>query len=123
MAAKDRPRESTAAPEATATSRYSMDTDSPDAVPYFNWDVAITNAQVRSTLRTGSEPERLQWMSRTMRVEARIMREARYADVWKYLSLRRDVLPRWTRLEAMLGRRRRFWSFLIGEWRRAGLIE
>ena len=51
------------------------------------------------------------------------MREARYEDVWKYLSLRRDILPRWDRLERILGRRRGFWRFLIGEWRRVGLIE
>lgn len=94
----------------------SMDTEAPEAVPYFNWDVAVTNAQLREILRDGSPDERLQWT-------ARVLREARYSDVWRYLSLRRDVLPQWSKLSGMLGRRRRFWKFLIEEWRRAGLID
>src|SRR5690349_16227910 len=96
--------------------RLSTDTERPEAVPYFNWDVPVTNAQVRETLRDGSDSERLEWI-------ARIMREARYEDVWRYLSLRRDVLALWERLAPRLGRKRRFWEFLLGEWRRAGLIQ
>ena len=92
-----------------------MNLEDPEAVPYFNWDVAISNAQVREHLRDGSVEERLPWI-------ARIMREARYEDVWKFLSLRRDILPAWERLPRFLGRKRKFWEFLIGEWRRAGLV-
>jgi len=67
-----------------------MDVDDPEAVPYFNRDVPVTNAQVREILRAGAVEERLPWI-------ARILREARYPDVWKYVSLRRDVLPLWDR--------------------------
>lgn len=93
----------------------SLDTGSPEVVPYFNWDVPVTNADVRRSLRDGAEDEKRFWI-------ARIMREARYDDVWKYLSLRRDVLPRWPLLARLLGRRRAFWEFLIDRWRRDGLV-
>lgn len=93
----------------------SLDTDDPDKVPYFNWDAPVTNGSVRQALAQGSDGEKLFWI-------ARILREARYHDVWKYLSLRRDVLPRWDVLPGRLGRMRAFWEFLIGRWQRDGLV-
>ena len=33
-------------------SRISTDLSSPEAVPYFNWDAPVTNAQVREALAT-----------------------------------------------------------------------
>lgn len=87
----------------------------PDAVPYSNGDAAVTNTTVRQALREGTEDDRVYWI-------ARILREAQYHDVWQYLSLRRDVLPRWDVLRTRLGRRRAFWEFLIDRWRRDGLI-
>jgi hypothetical protein len=95
--------------------RIEMDTDRPDAVPYFNWDAPVTNREVRRALAESSEDDKIFWI-------ARIMREAQVPDVWKFLSLRRDVLPRWERLRGRLGRRRSFWEFLIARWRRHGLI-
>ena len=93
----------------------SRDVLDPNAVPYFNWDAAVTNDAVRRALRDGTEDDRVYWI-------ARILREAQYADVWQYVSLRRDVLPRWETLRPMLGRRRGFWEFLVGRWRSDGLI-
>ena len=92
-----------------------MDLESPDAVPYFNWDAPITNAEVRRALRAGNEDDKVFWI-------ARIMREARYEDVWKYLSLRRDVLPRWSRVEPHLGRSKDKWRFLVTNWQARGLV-
>ena len=86
-----------------------------DAVPYFNWDVAVTNAEVRAALAGSDEDARVFWI-------ARILSEARYADVWRYVSLRRDVLPRWERLRPILGRRRGYWEFLVDGWRADGLL-
>ena len=96
-------------------SRIELDVDRDDAVPYFNWDVPVTNAEVRAALRSGDEDARIFWM-------ARIMSEARVPDVWRYLSLRRDMLPAWERLAPMLGRRRAFWQWLIEGWRSDGLL-
>lgn len=92
-----------------------LDTSDPEAIPYFNWDAPVTNAAVWQALREGTEDDKVYWI-------ARILREARYADVWQYVSLRRDVLPRWERLRSQLGRQREFWEFLIGAWRDRGLI-
>ena len=50
------------------------------------------------------------------------MREARYDDVWKYVSLRRDVLPRWPKLEPHLGRWKDKWRFLVEGWLQRGLV-
>ena len=93
----------------------SRDVLDPNAVPYFNWDAAVTNDAVRRALRDGTEDDRVYWI-------ARILREAQYADVWQYVSLRRDVLPRWETLRSMLGRRRAFWEFLVDRWRSDGLV-
>jgi hypothetical protein len=93
----------------------SLDTEDPDAVPYFNWDAPVPNRAVRSALHDGSEEDRLFWI-------ARIMAAAQYADVWRYVSLRRDVLPRWEKLRPRLGRRRSFWEFLLARWRHDGLL-
>lgn len=95
--------------------RIAMDVESPDAVPYFNWDSAVTNAAVRRALRDGTEDDKVFWI-------ARIMREARYEDVWKYVSLRRDVLPRWTQIEPHLGRWQAKWRFLVESWQARGLV-
>lgn len=93
----------------------SLDIRDLDAVPYFNWDAPVTNGEVRRALADGTEDDKVFWI-------ARILREARYPDVWTYVSLRRDVLPRWERLRKQLGRQRPFWEFLIGQWREHGLI-
>ena len=93
----------------------SLDTERGEAVPYFCWDTPTTNAQLRAVLRDGPEDAKVAWI-------ARIMTEAQYGDVWKYLSLRDDVLPRWERVRPRLGRRREFWEFLLNAWRRDGLM-
>ncbi len=93
----------------------SLDVESPDASPYFTWDAPVSNREIRRALREGADDERLHWL-------ARILREARYDDVWRYVSLRRDVLPNWERLRPRLGRRRALFEFLIDRWRNAGLI-
>jgi len=94
----------------------SFDTEDPSAVPYFNWDAPMTNAEVHRALGSGSEDDKLFWT-------ARVMAEAKYEDVWRYLSLRRDVLPRWDHLRRhRLGRMQAFWTYLIEGWRRDGII-
>jgi len=93
----------------------SLDTESPDAAPYFTWDAPVTNGEIRRALRDGTPDERLHWI-------ARILREARYDHIWRYVSLRQDVLPNWDRIRPQLGRQRAMFEFLIDRWRRAGRI-
>jgi hypothetical protein len=93
----------------------SLDTTAPEAIPYFCWDVPVTNARLRELLRDGTDEDRAFWV-------ARILAEAQYADVWKYLSLHDDVLPLWESVRSRLGRRRSMWEFLLGIWRQDGLL-
>lgn len=82
--------------------------------PYFIWDVPITVAELRQRLRHPDAGVRALW-------KARVMREARYQDVWRFLSLE-DLLVDFERIQKHLGRTRRFWRFLIDGWRADGLI-
>lgn len=92
----------------------STDLDDPDAQPYFVWDREITYAELRRRLQSEDLDERALWM-------ARVMREARYQDVFKLLRLA-DVLALLPRIDRHLGRSRPFWNWLIEGWRADGLI-
>jgi hypothetical protein len=92
----------------------SFDVSADEARPYFLWDTQMSAGELRRRLREGDEDERLLWVGR-------IMREARYQDVWKFLTLD-DVLAHWDRLRGRLGRMNPFWEFLIRSWREHGLI-
>ena len=87
-----------------------------DEVPWFLWwdGVRLTEAELRAKLRSENPVERGNWAGR-------VMREARYQDVWKYLTLE-DILRDWPHVLRNLGRERTFWTWLIGEWRRDGLL-
>jgi len=82
--------------------------------PYFLWDEPLTIAQLREILRTGDERERLTYM-------AKILREARYEDVWEFLTVD-DIVRNWEHLAPRLGKRRPFWEFLLRKWRELGLV-
>ncbi len=82
--------------------------------PYFLWDVPVTEAELRQRLRDPDPRIRAQW-------EGCILREARYSDVWPYLTLE-EILSNWDLIQRHLGRRREFWKFLLDGWRDDGLI-
>ena len=92
----------------------STDLDNPDSIPYFLWDEPMTVAEFKSRLGTAS-------MAEQVRLLAKLMREARDTDVWKFISLA-DVLKQWPMVVGQLGRRRSFWEFLLDRWRQEGLI-
>lgn len=92
----------------------STDLDDPLARPYFLWNEAITCAELRQKLAATDPDERALWIGR-------IMREARYQDVWKFVRLG-DVLELLPRIDRHLGRTREFWRWLIQGWRDDGLI-
>lgn len=94
--------------------RMTTDLDDPDAVPYFLWDEPMTVAELRRRLETAPEPERVL-------LTARILREARDTDVWRFTSPA-DVVRLWPRLRLHLGRRRPFWEFLLGRWSDQGFV-
>lgn len=82
--------------------------------PYFLWDVPVTEAELRERLRDPDPRIRAQW-------QGCILREARYQDVWQYLTLD-EILGNWENIERHLGRRRGLWVFLLKGWREDGLI-
>jgi len=95
-------------------SRLTTDMRDEDSRPYFLWDEPLTIRQLREILRSGDERERLAYM-------AKILREARYEDVWEFLSVD-DLVRYWEQLAPRLGRRRAFWEFLLRKWRELGLV-
>jgi hypothetical protein len=82
--------------------------------PYFLWDEDISIDELRQALRSDDA-----WLRD--RLLAKLLREARDIDVWHFVTPDEvaAVLPRIAR---RLGRRRRFWEFLIDGWRQDGLI-
>ncbi|HEY3356301.1 MAG TPA: hypothetical protein VGQ83_23820 [Polyangia bacterium] len=84
------------------------------ARPYFLWDVPADENVLRARLREADPDARAQW-------QACVMREARFVDVWHYLTLA-DILANWTSIRRHLGRRRGFWEFLLDGWRQDGLL-
>lgn len=92
----------------------STDLDNPSAIPYFLWDEPMTVAEFKTRLRTASPPEQT-------RLLGKLLREARDTDVWKFTSPE-EVWRRFPEVSKHLGRRRKFWEFLLGRWREEGLI-
>jgi len=82
--------------------------------PYFIWDVPITDAELRERLQDPDPDTRAQW-------QGVIMREARFEEVWQYLTLT-EILRDWTDIRRHLGRKRPYWEFLLNGWREDGRI-
>jgi|SRR5262245_12276649 len=76
----------------------STDLTDPSAVPYFLWDEPLTVAEFRRRLRTSAPAEQI-------RLLAKLLREARDTDVWKFTSPE-EVWRKWPDLYLHLGRRR-----------------
>lgn len=92
----------------------STDLDDLTAIPYFLWDEPMVVAEFKRRLAAASPAEQ-------NRLLAKLLREARDTDVWKFASPA-EVWRRWPALAAQLGRRRAFWEFLLDRWHREGLI-
>ncbi|MGE3844181.1 MAG: hypothetical protein AB7I50_21620 [Vicinamibacterales bacterium] len=95
--------------------RLTTQLDDPSAIPYFTWDEPMTVAEIRERLRTAAPAEK-------GRLLGRLLREARDTDVWRFTTPE-EVVALWPALTLHLGRRRRFWQFLLGRWREQPLLE
>lgn len=91
-----------------------FDLSEEDKAPYFLWDEPTSIRDLKRILREGPEEERV-------RLTAKILREARYADVWRFLTLK-DLEARWKEMPHRLGRQQALWEFLVSTWRRNGLL-
>lgn len=74
----------------------------------------MTVAELKRRLTSASDVEQT-------RLLAKILREARDTDVWKFTTPR-EVWQNWDELEKHLGRRREFWKFLFEFWEKEGLL-
>jgi len=92
----------------------STDLADPLAVPYFLWDEPMTSDEFRRRLSSASPAEQA-------RLLGKLLREARDSDVWVFTSPE-EVRSKWPAVAPHLGRRRRFWEFLLGYWQQEGLI-
>ncbi|MGH7834836.1 MAG: hypothetical protein ACREQK_14425 [Candidatus Binatia bacterium] len=82
--------------------------------PDFLWDEHLTRADLKKILEGENESESLYYA-------AKILREARFEEVWNYLSPG-FLAAHWEELRSKLGRRKEFWEFLYSTWQRHGLI-
>lgn len=85
-------------------------TDRPD----FLWDEPLSRDDLKKVLAGEDEKESLYYA-------AKILREARFEEVWEYLSPA-FLASHWEKLRARLGRKKGFWEFLYTTWRAHGLI-
>ncbi len=93
----------------------SSDLNNPSVVPYFLWDDPMSVTELRNRLAHADATERF-------RILGKIMREARDTEVWLFTTPE-EVARNWDSIRPYLGRRRRFWKFLLGQWRHEGLID
>ena len=85
-----------------------------DLRPYFFWDEDTSIAELRAALSGDDESERL-------RLLGKMLREARDTDVWRFVTPE-EVAVALPSLNRHLGRRLRFWQYVIGRWRARGLV-
>jgi hypothetical protein len=93
-----------------------LDISRDDIVPYFMWDYRYTVGQIKEKLANGTESERL-WLM------AKIMRDARYSDVWKFISLQDFLKYRERLMRGRLGREKGFWEFMYSKWVEHGIVQ
>jgi hypothetical protein len=91
-----------------------VDLSEGDKRPYFLWDEDVTVAELRDVFRNG-EPEVRR------RLLAKMLREARDTDVWQFVTPE-EVERELPHLARRLGRRERFWNWLISGWKQDGLL-
>lgn len=92
-----------------------LDVSRDEIVPYFMWDYQYTVGKIRETLSGDDEYQRI-WLM------AKIMRDARYKDVWKFMTLQ-DFLRYRERLMPRLGREKGYWEFLYSRWVKYGIVK
>jgi hypothetical protein len=93
-----------------------LDLSRDDIVPYFMWDYKLTVGEIKEKLAHGSEAERL-WLM------AKIMRDARYCDVWKFITLQDFLKYRERLMRGRLGREKGFWEFMYSKWMEYGIVK
>jgi hypothetical protein len=74
----------------------------------------VTEAELRTRLHHPDPAVRAQW-------QGVIMREARFREVFEYLTLA-EIVRDFAHIERHLGRRREFWKWILDGFRRDGIL-
>lgn len=82
--------------------------------PWFLWDAQVSEAELRTRLHHPDPAVRAQW-------QGVIMREARFREVFEYLTLA-EIVRDFEHIERHLGRRRAFWIWILEGFRRDGIL-
>jgi hypothetical protein len=94
----------------------SADLSDDNAVPYYFWDRRMSVGEIRRILGSPSHAEHVAVLSH-------LLREARPDEVWQWQFVSpADVAREWPQLSTRLGRRRRFWEWVLASWRALGLL-
>jgi hypothetical protein len=80
------------------------------------WDYRYTVGEIKKMLAENDEDQRI-WLI------AKIMRDARYCDVWKFISLQDFLKYRERLMNGRLGLLKGFWEFLYSRWIKYGIIK
>jgi hypothetical protein len=82
--------------------------------PWFLRDTNVSEDELRARLRHPDALVRAQW-------QGVVMREARYREVFDYLTLE-EITRDFEYIERHVGRRRAFWIWLLEGFRRDGFL-
>lgn len=83
--------------------------------PYFLWDMDMTLEELERTLKTAARPVREYLIGK-------LMRQAKPDDALQFVSAQ-EMAAAWPGVVRYLGRSREFWTWLLDEWKRRGLID
>ena len=87
----------------------------PRGRPYFLWDVEMTLDQFKEQLAGSRLPVRAYLVGK-------MMRQAKPDDTLQFVSPQ-EIADLWNLLEKYLGHSRDFWSWLLEEWERRGIVK
>jgi hypothetical protein len=82
--------------------------------PYFLWDCDLDLPAFRDRLRDPDSRVRAYFLGK-------LLRQARPDDVFLFVAPQ-EIHDAWPDLEPHLGRRRRFWTWLLHAWGERGLV-
>lgn len=85
-----------------------------DLRPYFLWDEDVSIAELHAALAVPGY--------RRDQLLGKMLREARDIDVWPFVSPQ-VVAGELSRLQRRIGKRYKFWQFLIDGWRDDGYVQ
>lgn len=82
--------------------------------PYFLWDMEVTLAEFEGILADREDAARPYLIGK-------LMRQAKPDDALQFVSPQ-EIGDLWPAVERYLGNKRTFWTWLLEEWERRGLI-